>query len=139
MPAYSCSITTAVCAETGCTCGPSPGIDYHPGASGTVNGPVGTVLDVNSFPSQGGTMDCGAWTRITGNPYGNTTVNCDLFTCCARENGAQPEMTTWVVYEPADLPCYCPSAPGTIQHNYVAQCQLPPGPVHEAYDTSTCS
>jgi hypothetical protein len=135
LPGYSCSITTAECLETACMCGPSSGIDYHPGASGTVSGPVGTLLNVNSFPSQGGTMDCGGWTRVFGNPYGSTTVNCDLFTCCLHETGA-PDTVTWAVYEMADLPCYCPSAPAPILHNYVAQCQLPPNPVLEAYKTS---
>lgn len=121
-------------------CGPFGGIDYHLGASGSVSGPVGTVLDVNSFPSQGGTMDCGGWTRVFGNPYGNTTVNCDLLSCCTRENGGQPETVIWTVYEMADLPCYCPSAPSALAHNYVAQCQLPPGPVQEALETtSPCS
>jgi len=94
------------------------------------------LLDVNSFESQGGTLDCGGWTRVHGNPYGSTTVNCDTLACCLHEVGA-PDMVTWTVYEMADLPCYCPSAPGPLLHNYVVQCQLPPSAVQEDYQTTS--
>jgi hypothetical protein len=128
---YSCSIATADCTATSCTCGPDPGLDYHISATGSVSGPVGTQLRVNINAPQGGTIDCGSWTRV----YGNVITGCDTIGCCLREDGA-PETVQWSVFEAIDLPCSCPGIPPG-QHNFLIQCQLPPYPVIEHEQTST--
>jgi hypothetical protein len=131
---YSCSIATADCITSACTCGTDSGTDYHIGATGSVTGPVGTELRVNINAPQGGTVDCGGWTRI----FGNVVTGCDTIGCCQRQAGA-PETVQWSVFEVIDLPCICPAAPdpGSLQHNFLIQCQLRPGQVMEVEQTST--
>lgn len=132
---YSCTIDTAECTTTSCSCGTDPGVDYHTGASsGTVHGPIGTQLRVNINAIQGGVLDCGGWTRI----FGNVLTGCDVIGCCQRE-GADPESTDWSVFEVIDLPCFCPSNPfaGEFKPNILIQCQLPPQPVIEVERAAT--
>lgn len=126
-----CTIDTAPCTTTACSCGELPGLDYHLGATGGVFGPVGTQLRVNTQLQQGGVIDCGAWTKI------DATVNasCDTIGCCQREAG-QPEQTDWAVFENFDLPCFCPNAPAPLEANYVAQCQLGTNPPIEYNETT---
>jgi len=130
----TCTIDTAACTTTGCSCSTLPGLDYHVGADGTASGPVGTQLRVNINAPQGGTIDCGSWTRV----FGNTVFGCDTIGCCQRQAG-EPDSMQWTVFEVIDLPCFCPSFPSADQlaHNFIAQCQLPPGPVTEIPRTST--
>jgi len=80
------------------------------------------------------TIDCGGWTRI----FGSDLTGCDTIGCCGRDVG-QPATVQWSVFEVVDLPCFCPMAsdPGALEHNFVAQCQLPTAPVMEVYQTST--
>jgi hypothetical protein len=80
---------------------------------------------------QGGQIDCGAWSPI------DATVNasCDVIQCCRRETG-QPATTNWAAVEAIDLPCFCPGTSGLL-HNYLAQIQLPPGPVFEVERTTS--
>jgi hypothetical protein len=122
LPDVFCTIDTAPCTTTACTCFDVPGLDYHLGATGQVSGPVGTQLRVNTQLQQGGVIDCKNWTKI------DATVNpsCDTIGCCQREAG-QPELTDWAVFENFDLPCFCPEAPGPLEANYIAQCQLGTG------------
>jgi hypothetical protein len=109
-------------------------VDYHIGASGSVNGPVGTELRVNINGPQGGTIDCGDWTPISG----NVVIGCDILGCCQRQ-GADPESTQWNVFEVINLPCFCPAAPDpqSLIHNFLVQCQLRPEPVIERERTSS--
>jgi hypothetical protein len=113
-------------------CGDEAGADYHLGAAGTAGGPVGTQLRVNVNALQGGTIDCGGWTRV----FGNTITGCDVLACCQRQL-AQPDAMQWSVFEAIDIPCVCPPAPGVLLHNFVIQCQLPPGPVTEHEKTTS--
>ena len=134
LPGYSCSIATADCTTSGCTCGEDPGTDYHVGATGSVTGPIGTELRVNINAPQFGTVDCGGWTRI----FGNVVTGCDTIGCCQRQAG-QPETVQWSVFEVIDLPCLCPAAPDPdfFRHNFLIQCQLRPQPVMEVERTSS--
>jgi hypothetical protein len=134
LPEVLCTIDTAPCTTTECTCGVLPGLDYHLGATGQVYGPVGTQLRVNTQLQQGGVIDCKNWTQI------DATVNpsCNTIGCCQREAG-QPELTDWAVFENFDLPCFCPEAPGPLEANYIAQCQLGTGqPLEYPQTTDPC-
>ena len=94
-------------------------------------GPVGTQLRVNTAVQQGGTIDCGAWTPIGA----NVNSSCGVIGCCQRGSG-DPESAQWRVDEAIDLPCFCPSAAGPLQHNFAVQCQLGSNPVHEDFRTT---
>lgn len=128
-------VVDAFCTTTGCSCGMLPGLDYHLQASGTASGPVGTELRVNVNANQGGQLDCGGWSPI------DTSVNaaCGPIKCCKRESG-QPETANWAATEALDFPCFCPSSPIPLLHNYLGQAQLPPAgaPVESEKTTSPC-
>jgi hypothetical protein len=130
-----CTIDSAICTTDACTCVDSPGVDYHIAhSSGTITGPVGAEVHVNINAQQGGTIDCGGWTRIGA----SATTGCDDIGCCRHEAG-QPDTVTWSVFEVIDLPCFCPSSPspGSLVHNLVAQCFYPPSTVIERDQTSS--
>ena len=135
LPEVSCTIDAAPCTTTLCTCfGVADGLDYHLGASGQVYGPVGTQLRVNTQLENGGTIDCHDWTQIDA----SVNPSCDTIGCCQRESG-QPTLTEWEVYENFDLPCFCPEAPGPLEANYIAQCQLGNGqPIESPRTTDPC-
>ena len=128
-------VVDAFCTKAACSCGVLPGFDYHLQATGTVRGPVDTELRVNVSAAQGGQLDCGGWTPI------DTSVNpaCGPIKCCKRGAG-QPETANWAATEAIDTPCFCPSAPGPLSHNYLGQAQLVPGgaPVESEKTTSPC-
>lgn len=110
------TIDQAVCETTACgPCGPVPGRIDTQVASGTVKGPVGTVLQVNAPKGLGGRIECPDWTPTT-------CPTSDLLVCCRRESAEQPETTS---YEASfDLPtggvCSC-GGPPAPSHNFVAQ------------------
>lgn len=131
----TCSIDVSACTSEACTCGDLPGADYRLTANGQMSGPVGTEVRINVNALQGGDIDCGAWSRV----FGSEVTGCDLIGCCKREGG-QPGSTQWVAIQAIEIPCICPPQPGLFLHNYLVQCQLPPGPVTEHEQTTTpCS
>ena len=131
MPTFDCAITAATCTTDGCTCSDLAGLDYHLGASGTANGPVGTQVRVNVNLPQGGVIDCGQWTKI------GSAVNpsCDTIGCCERQSG-QPEAMVWTAFEAIDLPCYCPDFSG-LEASYLVQCQYLALPAKEQEQTTS--
>jgi hypothetical protein len=128
----ACTIDTAACVTDACTCfDVLEGLDYHLGASGQVSGPVGTQLRTNSILTQGGAIDCGAWSQIDS----SINPSCDLLGCCARQGG-QPEQTTWTVTQALDFQCFCPDAGFPLEHEFDVQCQLNSEPVVEIFRTT---
>ena len=128
----ACTIDTAACVTDACTCfDVLDGIDYHLGASGQVSGPVGTQLRTNSILTQGGDIDCGAWSQIDS----SVNPSCDLLGCCARQGG-EPEQTTWSITQATDSMCFCPEAPFALEHEFDVQCQLGSEPVVEIFRTT---
>jgi hypothetical protein len=128
------TVDQAFCTADACSCASFPGFDYHLQATGTVTGPVGTELRVNVSALGGGQLDCGSWSPI------DSSVNpaCVPIACCRRDVG-QPETASWAATEAIDLPCYCPSAPPGLAHNYLGQAQLPPGAaVEDEKTTAAC-
>jgi hypothetical protein len=125
-----CEIDTATCTTTDCTCGDTAGLDYHLGATGRMSGPEGSELHVNISVVQGGTLDCGGWTRI----FGADRIGCDVIGCCRRDPG-DPEIANWNAFEAIDLPCMCPSGGGFL-HNYLLQCLPEGGGVKEVEKTT---
>jgi hypothetical protein len=129
----ACSFDSSACTATPCTCfGAADGFDYHLGATGQVSGPVGTELRINTLPTQGGTIDCGDWTRIDS----SVNPSCDILGCCQRQ-GADPETTAWIVDQAMELPCFCPELPAPLEHEFDIQCQLGTDPVVEHFQTTT--
>jgi hypothetical protein len=129
----ACSFDSSTCVADPCTCGGVlDGFDYHLVAAGQVSGPLGTQLRVNISVAQGGLLDCGDWTRIDA----SVNASCDTIGCCERQSG-NPETSAWSAGEAIDLPCFCPGAPGPLQHNYLIQCQLGSDPVVEHEQTTS--
>lgn len=125
-----CEIDTATCVTSPCSCGENSGLDYHLGATGRVSGPEGSELHVNIGVLQGGVLDCGGWTRISG----ADRIGCDLIGCCRRDPG-DPLIANWNAVEVIDFPCFCPSATGLL-HNYLLQCLPEGGGVTEVEQTT---
>jgi hypothetical protein len=111
-------------------CGWYPLADQE-GATGSVSGPVGTVFTPLAerfgfpygFGGLGYGMDCGGWTPNMGS--------------CVRENSGQPALAAWRVYllergcDNGQYSCQV-TLPFFYQEvTYIAQCQVPPGPVVE--------
>jgi hypothetical protein len=106
----------AVCNTTACgPCGAAPGRIDTQVATGSVKGPVGTVLQVNAPKGLGGRIECPNWTP-------SPCPTSDLLVCCKRESADQPEATTYAAS--FDLPtggfCNC-GGPSALSHNFVAQ------------------
>jgi hypothetical protein len=129
----ACSFDSASCVADPCSCsGVAEGFDYHLVAAGQVSGPLGTQLRINISVAQGGLLDCGNWTRIDA----SVNASCNTIGCCERQSG-NPETSAWNASEAIDLPCFCPAAPGPLQHNYLIQCQLGSDPVVEHEQTTS--
>jgi len=79
------------CPSTPCTCGgapPTPGHSYVASVGGTVQGAVGTFLQVNLPVALGGQIDCGSWSPDPCPLPG-------VLRCCKRTSPDQPDSTTW--------------------------------------------
>jgi hypothetical protein len=129
---YGCAIESASCLTDACTCaGVLDGLDYHLGGYGSMHGPVGTQLRVNTELQFGGVIACGNWHQI------DATVNpsCDTIGCCERQAG-DPESSHWGVDEVYNFPCFCPELPGASA-NLLIQCQPPGGLTQEHEQTTT--
>jgi|RhiMethySRZTD1v2_1073278.scaffolds.fasta_scaffold486098_2 hypothetical protein len=127
------AITSAFCTADACSCpGSLPGLDYHLKAAGTVSGPTGTQIRINVNAGQGGQIDCGEWTPIDA----SVNPSCDVIKCCQRNSG-QPETANWQALEAIDFPCFCPSSPIPLLHNYLAQAQFSSEPAVEDEETTT--